>query len=158
MFAQVVAAPSRFHAHQPDRGIGNEGVEKSNRVAAPAHTGDRCIGQAAFRFQNLPARFLADHFVYAFDALERMGSAYPELIGDRFSLLCQLQSYAAAGDPEIGAHVSREFKRLVDEVTRLSGATPREVAQFIAGGMLANVTTILGLPEICAPLWGNEPD
>jgi AcrR family transcriptional regulator len=92
------------------------------------------------------------------DALERMGNAYPDLIGDRFSLLCQLQSYAAAGDPEIGTHVSREFKRLVDDVTRLSGATPREVAEFIAGGMLANVTTILGLPEICAPLWDDEPD
>jgi AcrR family transcriptional regulator len=92
------------------------------------------------------------------DALERMGNAYPDLIGDRFSLLCQLQSYAAAGDPEIGAHVSREFKRLVDDVTRLSGATPREVAEFIASGMLANVTTILGLPEICAPLWEDGSD
>jgi hypothetical protein len=86
-----------------------------------------------------------------------MGMTYPELIGDRFLLLCQLQSYAAAGDPEIGRHVAREFQGLVDHVTRLSGASPREVAAFFAGGMLANITTILGLPEICAPLWEEEP-
>jgi AcrR family transcriptional regulator len=94
------------------------------------------------------------------DALLRMGMRYPELIADRFSLLCQLQTYAAAGDPEIRAHVARGFKSLVDEVTELSGATPHEIAQFFASGMLANVTTILELPEVCAPLWeakGVEP-
>src|ERR1700737_2963442 len=32
------------------------------------------------------------------DALERMAQTYPDLISDRFALLCQLQSYAAAGD------------------------------------------------------------
>jgi hypothetical protein len=40
------------------------------------------------------------------------------------------------------------------EVTsRLSGASPREVAEFFPFGMLANVTTVLGLPELCAALW-----
>lgn len=87
------------------------------------------------------------------DALERMGMTYPELISDRFSLLCQLQAYAAAGDPEIKRHVARGFKTLAEDVARWSGATPAEVAQFFAGGMLANVTTILELPEICAPLF-----
>ncbi len=90
------------------------------------------------------------------DALDRMGHTYPDLIGDRFALLAQLQAYAAAGDPEIGRHVSREFSGLVDEVTRLSGATPHQVASFIAGGMLANITTILGLQEMCAPLWEDQ--
>jgi AcrR family transcriptional regulator len=87
------------------------------------------------------------------EALERMGMTYPELIGDRFALLFQLQSYAAAADPEIRAHVAAAFKALADEVGRVSGATAQEVAAFIAGGMLANVTTALGLPEICDPLW-----
>lgn len=91
------------------------------------------------------------------EALMRMGSTYPELIGDRHALLCQLQSYAAAGDPDIGAHVSRAFKGLADEIARLSGASPEEVAAFLAAGMLANVTTILGLPEICEPLWSENP-
>ena len=90
------------------------------------------------------------------DALERMGLTYPDLISDRFELLCQLQSYAAAGDPEIRRHVARAFKALADDVARWSGATPAEVAMFFAGGMLANVTTILEVPEICAPLWEQK--
>lgn len=91
------------------------------------------------------------------ETLHRMGATYPQLIGDRVALLCQLQAYAAAGDPEIRAHVARGFKQLVEEVTRLSGATPREVGEFFAAGMLANVTTILGLPEVCDPLWEEGP-
>ena len=90
------------------------------------------------------------------DALERMGLRYPGLIADRFELLCQLQSYAAAGDPAIRRHVSQGFKSLVDEVTRVSGASAVEIAQFFAAGMLANITTILELPEVCAPLWEDK--
>ncbi|HEX3606741.1 MAG TPA: TetR/AcrR family transcriptional regulator [Candidatus Dormibacteraeota bacterium] len=90
------------------------------------------------------------------DALHRIGTAYPELIGDRFVLLCQLQAYAAAGDPEIRAHVARAFSELADEIQRLSGCSPAELAAFLAGGMLANVTTILGLPELCTPLWEEK--
>jgi hypothetical protein len=86
-----------------------------------------------------------------------MAQTYPDLISDRFALLCQLQSYAAAGDPEIGVHVARGFQRLVDEVTRLSGASARDVAEFFAFGMLANITTILGLAQLCQPLWEEKP-
>jgi AcrR family transcriptional regulator len=90
------------------------------------------------------------------DALHRMGATYPDLIGDRSALLCQLQAFAAAGDPDIRAHVARQFKALIDEVTHLSGASPRQVAEFFAAGMLANVTTILDLPEVCEPLWEEK--
>ena len=90
-------------------------------------------------------------------ALHQMGATYPQLIGDRFALLCQLQAYAASGDPAIREHVARDFKGLVAHVRRLSGASPREVAEFFAAGMLANVTTILGLAEICEPLWEEPP-
>ncbi|HYA00077.1 MAG TPA: helix-turn-helix domain-containing protein [Candidatus Binatia bacterium] len=89
--------------------------------------------------------------------LHQMGHSYPDLIGDRYELLMQLQSYAAAGDPEIRRHVARSFQALADDIARLSGASPREIAEFLAQGMLANVTTILGLPEICEPLW-HDPD
>jgi AcrR family transcriptional regulator len=91
------------------------------------------------------------------DALQRMGATYPTLIADRYQLLCQLQAFAAAGDEPIRVHVSRAFKRLVDDVTALSGADAKEIAGFFAAGMLANVTTILGLPEVCMPLWDDEP-
>jgi AcrR family transcriptional regulator len=109
---------------------------------------DRVLGRIRFTFRDA-VRGATDPQ----DALGRMGQSYPELISDRFALLCQLQAYAAAGDPIIRRHVAKGFKSLVDEVTRLSGAPPLEIAQFFASGMLANITTILDLPEICQPLW-----
>jgi AcrR family transcriptional regulator len=112
---------------------------------------DRVIGRIRATFEKA-----ARGATSPMDALERMGTTYPDLIGDRYSLLCQLQAYAAAGDPEIGSHVARDFKRLADDIARLSGASPKEVAAFLAGGMLANVTTILGLSELCTPLWEGE--
>ncbi|MGH7704280.1 MAG: TetR/AcrR family transcriptional regulator [Candidatus Dormibacteria bacterium] len=90
------------------------------------------------------------------EALGRMGAEYPELISDRFGLLCQLQSYAAAGEPEIRDRVAAAFKSLHHDVGVWSGASSTELAEFFAAGMLANVTTILGLPELCAPLWAAE--
>lgn len=113
---------------------------------------DLVIGRIRRRFREA-----ARGATGAEQALEQMGATYPELIGNRFALLLQLQSYAAAGDPEIRAHVAAEFRALADEVRELSGATPRQVGEFIAAGMLANVTTILGLNEICDPLWDDEP-
>jgi AcrR family transcriptional regulator len=112
---------------------------------------DRVVGRIQSTFQAAAKGATDPH-----DALERMGHTYPGLISDRIALLCQLQAYAASGDPVIRSHVSRAFKVLVDEVTRLSGASPLEVAQFFAAGMLANVTTILELPEVCAPLFAEE--
>ena len=41
---------------------------------------------------------------------------------------------------------------LFDEVRRASGASAEEVTEFLACGMLINVTTALGLPELFAPL------
>jgi len=92
------------------------------------------------------------------EALDRMGMTYPGLIADRFALLLQFQSYAAAGDPEILRHVSRSYRALADDVARVSGASPRQLAEFLAAGMLANVTTILELPELCAPLWAEKAE
>jgi AcrR family transcriptional regulator len=86
------------------------------------------------------------------DALHRMGAVYPGLIADRFALLAQLQSYATA-EPEIRAHVAREYRALFDDVQRLSGAAHVEVAMFFAAGMFANVTTALDLPDLCGPLF-----
>jgi AcrR family transcriptional regulator len=86
------------------------------------------------------------------EKLDRMGEVYPTLIADRYALLAQLQTYAT-GDPVIQAHASRRYRQLYDEVVRLSGAPPVRVSLFFACGMLANVTTALGLQEICAPLF-----
>ncbi|HEV7679963.1 MAG TPA: TetR/AcrR family transcriptional regulator [Candidatus Dormibacteraeota bacterium] len=89
------------------------------------------------------------------DALHRMGMQYPGLIADRYALLLQLQSYAVA-DPEIRAHVAREYRALFDEVQRRSGASHEEVAMFFAAGMFANVTTALDLADLCGPLFEQK--
>ena len=109
---------------------------------------DRVVGRIRANFRDA-ARGETDPSA----PLHRMGHAYPELIADRVELLMQLQSYAAAGDPEIRRHVARSFRALCDDIVSMSGATPRELAEFLASGMLANVTTILGLQDICEPLW-----
>ncbi len=111
---------------------------------------DRVMGRIRSTFRDA-ARGAGDPE----DALDRMGKTYPELIADRFELLMQLQCYAAAGDPEVRRHVARGFRLLVDDVAQFSGASTRQVAEFFAAGMLANVTTILELPEICDPLLGG---
>jgi AcrR family transcriptional regulator len=92
--------------------------------------------------------------------LQAMGLAYRPLVeGNRDLLLLQMQSHAAAGDPEIGPAVSAAFKGLVEDVRRTSGAPDTDVARFFACGMLINVTTALGLPEVAAPAleWVVEP-
>ncbi|EQD37560.1 TetR family transcriptional regulator, partial [mine drainage metagenome] len=66
------------------------------------------------------------------EALRRMGESYPELISDRFGLLCQLQAHAAAGEPEIRERVAAAFKSLHHDVGVWSGATPTQLAQFFA--------------------------
>ena len=86
------------------------------------------------------------------ERLHAMGLAYRPLVeGNRDLLLLQMQSHAAAGDPEIGPEVASAFKGLVDDVRRASGVADEEVARFFACGMLINVTTALRLPEIAAP-------
>ena len=90
------------------------------------------------------------------EALAKMGMTYPELIADRFELLMQLQAYAASGDPEIRRHVARGFRTLADDVARWSRASPHQLAAYFAAGMLANVTTILDLQELCQPLWDEK--
>jgi AcrR family transcriptional regulator len=112
---------------------------------------DRVLSRIRFTFREA-----ARGATSPLDALHRMGMRYPELIANRYELLSQLQAYAAAGDPVVRAHVAQGFKTLVDEVTELSSASPADVAQFFAAGMLANVTTILELPEVCAPLWEEK--
>jgi AcrR family transcriptional regulator len=80
--------------------------------------------------------------------LPAMGKAYMDLLADRRLLLFQMQSYAAAADPEIQAHVRRRYGELVQEVTRLADAEPHEAWMFFAHGMLLNVIASLDLQAI----------
>jgi AcrR family transcriptional regulator len=81
--------------------------------------------------------------------LEAMGHAYmDELLPDRHAILMLMQGFAAASDPEIQEHVRRRYGEVITEVGRLSGATPDEVWNFLAGGMLLNIVAALELPAI----------
>jgi AcrR family transcriptional regulator len=84
------------------------------------------------------------------ERLHAMGRAYVEkLLPDRHAVLVMMQGYvAAAADPEIQDHVRRSYGGVVNEVMRLSGATPQEAWSFFATGMLLNVVAALDLPAI----------
>ncbi len=88
------------------------------------------------------------------EKLALMGEEYQALIADGDTLRAQLQTYVT-GDRVIQAHAARCYRELYNEVIRLSGAAAAEVSMFFACGMLANVTTALGVEDICAPLFDD---
>jgi AcrR family transcriptional regulator len=93
------------------------------------------------------------------EALEAMGHAYRPLMADGRLLRAQLQcTAAAAGDPDLRAHVGAGFHGLVDEVARLSGADPAAVASFFACGMYVNVAMAIGRPDLVEPLLDETED
>src|SRR3954470_9032885 len=86
------------------------------------------------------------------EALHAIGQAYGEqLASDRVYLRAQMQAYAASEDPAVAAVVRDGFGDLVHYVERVSGATPQEVSQFFAHGMLLNVLASRAAP---AEPWG----
>jgi AcrR family transcriptional regulator len=74
------------------------------------------------------------------EALHSIGEAYMAQLGnDRTWLRAQMQSYAAAQDPEIRAAVRAGYGDLVAYVRRVSGADWPTIWQFFATGMMLNV-------------------
>lgn len=82
------------------------------------------------------------------EALEAMGDAYTQLLGDRRLLLAQLQTYAACDDPEIRAAARASFKRLWLLVERLTGLPSERIVPFFAMGMLLTVATAMDLQAL----------
>jgi AcrR family transcriptional regulator len=80
------------------------------------------------------------------DALTRMAEAYMELLADRDEIMFQLQTHAAAQDPQLREQVRDEFQDIMRHVATLSGAPQEDVVKFIAHGMLLNVLAALDLP------------
>lgn len=87
------------------------------------------------------------------DALRAMGEAYQGLLTDRSDVLCQLQAYAAAGDPALRAPVRDEFLRVFESVREAAGASREETAFFFAGGIFL---AIAGALEIPAGYWPGD--
>lgn len=87
------------------------------------------------------------------DALERMGRAYADLLGQREELLLQMQGYAACSDPDVAELMRRRYGELYRYVEQTSGADEETVRAFFSKGMLMNVAAAMDLPE----LLGKEP-
>ena len=90
------------------------------------------------------------------DRLEAMGHAYIDLLADRDEIRFQMQAHAAAGDPELGDSIRRDFTGLWEDVKRLSGASDEQVVDFMAKGMLLNVVASLELPAEFLPPKAKE--
>ncbi|MGH2465709.1 MAG: TetR/AcrR family transcriptional regulator [Candidatus Limnocylindrales bacterium] len=86
--------------------------------------------------------------------LDAIGQAYMTLLSNRTLLLVQLQAYAACSDPEVQGVVRDEFARLHRMVARVSGATPKEMQDFFAQGMLLNVAAAMNVEGDAA--WSLE--
>jgi AcrR family transcriptional regulator len=83
--------------------------------------------------------------------LASMGAAYVEMLADRELLLGQMQLYAACADPDICAVARAGYQRLREAVSRLSGASGRQLYDFFARGMLLNVAASMNFPELGDP-------
>jgi AcrR family transcriptional regulator len=84
-------------------------------------------------------------------ALDAMARAYHDLVGNRDLLLCQLQTYAACGDPEVRAAARRAYGRLWRTAEVASGADHESMRLFFAMGMLWNVALALDLSGLDEP-------
>jgi AcrR family transcriptional regulator len=82
------------------------------------------------------------------EALTAMADAYELLLEDRTMLLLQMQAYAACDDTEVRDLTRAGFKRLWEQVERLTGLPFQTVVDFFAVGMLMNVAAAMDLPAV----------
>jgi AcrR family transcriptional regulator len=85
------------------------------------------------------------------EALARMGARYNEMLGDRTSLLLQLQGFAACNDPEVRDAVRDSFGRMWQMVAEITGLDPVTIKTFLAFGMLLNSGAALQVAELDEP-------
>jgi AcrR family transcriptional regulator len=89
--------------------------------------------------------------------MRAMGEAYLGMIGNSAEVLCQLQAYAAAGDPALRDPVRDEFLRLFESVREAAGVSREEAAFFFAGGIFLAIASALGVPPEFWPSGGEPP-
>jgi AcrR family transcriptional regulator len=103
-------------------------------------------------FDNITERFAeVSQGLAGNDALKAMGESYSGLISDRASLMGQLHMYAACNEPEVRDVARAGFRNLYGFVARVSGATPAQLLEFFALGMMCNVSAALQLAELDEP-------
>lgn len=82
------------------------------------------------------------------EAMMAMADSYEALLDDRVLLLLQMQAYAACEDPEIRDATRTGFRKLWEQVERITGLPYQTVVDFFAVGMLMNVAAAMNLPEV----------
>lgn len=80
--------------------------------------------------------------------LKSLGTAYTDLLAERELITLLLHGYTASADPAIGGPVRDCFGRIYSTVRELTGASPEELREFLAMGMLL---TCLGAMRIIGP-------
>jgi AcrR family transcriptional regulator len=80
------------------------------------------------------------------ERMRAMGEAYLAMIGNSAEVLCQLQAYAAAGDPALREPIRDEFVRLFESVRETAEVSRDEAAFFFAGGIFLAIASALGVP------------
>lgn len=81
-------------------------------------------------------------------AFVRIERAFSELYtSDPTQLMFQLQSHAAASDPDIREVVRQRFMDMVDDGVRATGALRAQVLEQFARGLLTSVSLALQLPD-----------
>jgi AcrR family transcriptional regulator len=89
--------------------------------------------------------------------LRAMGDAYLQMIGNSAEVRCQLQAYAAAGDPALQGAIRDEFLHLFESVQGTAGVSREEAAFFFAGGIFLALASALGVPREYWPGGGEPP-
>jgi AcrR family transcriptional regulator len=110
---------------------------------------ERCLRQTLDLMQTAAAGLRGE------DALEAIGKAYMDRLGDSTYLRAQMQSYVACGDPEICEVVRRGYGELVAYAQRVSGADEERIARFFGRGMLLNVLAAMDVLESDEP-WAKS--
>ena len=70
-------------------------------------------------------------------------------------MLCQLQAYAAAGEPALRGPIRDEFLSVFETVREAAGASREETAWFFAGGIFLAIAGALGVPR---DYWPGAPE
>ncbi len=103
---------------------------------------ERCFRRVRDAFESAAGELTGE------EALMAMADAYEVLLDDRILLLLQMQAYAACDDPEIRDATRTGFRKLWEQVERITGLPYQTVVDFFAVGMLMNVAAAMNLPEV----------
>jgi AcrR family transcriptional regulator len=110
---------------------------------------ERCFARTGDLFREAARQGRID----GLEPLDAMGAAYGQMLldSDRRLLHLQMQTYAAAAEPEVREAAQRGYAGLFELVQRESGADDDAMREWFGVGMLMNVMAAIGALEVDAP-------